>query len=81
MADYTPIACSLHDELQLRAMRRRTSAIEWRDAAGDTRLVHAIIADVFARDGVEYLKTADGAEIRLDHLVRVDEVEFGSSDC
>ena len=76
MSDYQPIDCALHDELQLRALRRRPSELEWREADGTPRVGEGVCIDVFARGGVEYLKLADGTEIRLDHLVRVDEVEF-----
>lgn len=76
MADYHPIDCGLHDELQLRALRRRTSELVWRDDDGTLRTTEGVCTDVFSRDGAEYLKLADGTEIRLDHLVRVDEVDF-----
>lgn len=81
MADYRPIACSLHDELQLRAMRRSTCSVEWSDESGAPRSIRGVVVDVFARDGVEYLKLDDGLEIRLDRLARVDGVEFTDADC
>lgn len=80
MAEYRPIACSLHDELQLRAMRGGTHTVEWSDDHGARRSIHGPIVDVFAREGVEYLRLDDGLEIRLDRLIRVDDVEFGG-DC
>lgn len=76
MTDYHPIDCSLHDELILRALRRRTSELAWRDDDGAPRTGRGVCVDVFARGGVEYLKLADGTEIRLDRLLRVDEVVF-----
>lgn len=78
MRDYSPIDCGLHDELQLRALRRRACDIESLGDDGAIRRHHGTLVDVFARDGAEYLKLADGTEIRLDHLVRVDGVDFGA---
>ena len=34
--------------------------------------VEGLIADLYARDGVEYLRMAAGEELRLDWLVSVD---------
>lgn len=81
MADYHPIDCSLHDELQLRAMRRGVHTVEWSNEQGAPRSLRGTLVDVFARDGVEYLKLDDGTEIRLDRLIRVDDVEFGGAGC
>jgi len=88
MADpYRPIACGLHDELQLRAMRRIAVTLRYRgDAGGDApegessvRQRAGRVVDVRTRDGAEYLVLDDGAEIRLDRLVEVDGIHFGDA--
>jgi transcriptional antiterminator Rof (Rho-off) len=73
---YTPISCSLHDELEARATRRTTAAIEFTGNDGPLHLVRTIIVDVFSRAGVEYLKTFEGTVIRLDALVSVDGQQY-----
>ena len=36
----------------------------------------ATIADLFARDGVEYLAISTGETVRLDQLLEVDDFKF-----
>lgn len=72
MSDYEPIDCSDHDKLEALATLRQIARISYRGADGATEQVEDLIEDVFARDGVEYLRTAGGRELRLDALVSVD---------
>lgn len=73
MPDYTPIACAFHDRLESWAVRRETVEVVWRDAeAEDTAVTQ--IADVFARDGADWVRLGTGAEVRADRLVSVGGV-------
>jgi len=72
---YEPIDCSFHDRLESWATLRSTTTIRYLDRAGVEVEVRARIADLYTRDGVEYLQTDGGLEIRLDHLVSVDGIE------
>jgi transcriptional antiterminator Rof (Rho-off) len=72
MSDYEPIDCADHDKLESLATRRQIARISYRAEDGGTREVEDLIEDVFARDGVEYLRTAGGEELRLDALLSVD---------
>ena len=72
MSDYEPIDCSDHDKLEALATLRQIARISYRGADGATEQVEDLIKDVYARDGVEYLRTAGGRELRLDALVSVD---------
>jgi len=87
---YRPIACGLHDELQLRALRRSRVTLRYRlpddvapGAAGgegaEVRVVTDRVVDVRTRSGAEYLALASGEEIRLDRLVEVDGIPFGDA--
>lgn len=84
---YRPIACALHDELQLRALRRARVTVRYRSTPGpghaasapDVRELEGRVVDVRTRDGAEYLVLAQGDEIRLDRLVDVDGVAFGDA--
>ena len=73
---YKPIDCSLHDRLESAATLRHPVRIIYRDADGEQHQTEDRIVDVFAKDGQEFAKTADGTLIRLDHLVSVDGVDF-----
>jgi transcriptional antiterminator Rof (Rho-off) len=69
---YTPIACSIHDKLEETAVRRTVAHFVIRDGGGETRELQDRVEDVFARDGVEYMRTGEGHEIRLDQLESVN---------
>lgn len=79
MSDYTPIDCALHDRLESIATLRAVVRIEYIDDDGGVRGADDRIADVFARDGAEYLRTGSGLEIRLDHLETVNGIRYGNS--
>lgn len=73
MQPYQPINCTFYDELEARATTRQPCEIVFQapgQAAPTT--VHGVIADLYIRDKVEYLRLVDGLEIRLDWLVSVD---------
>lgn len=72
MSEYEPIDCADHDKLESLATLRQIARISYRGDDGTTREVEDLIEDVYARDGVEYLRTAGGEELRLDTLLSVD---------
>ncbi len=77
MTDYKPIQCSIHDVLESFATLGTECEIE-RSVDGTTEVLRGRIADVFARDGAEFLAfvSTEGAseEIRLDRLIAVREL-------
>lgn len=77
-APYVPIACSYYDRLEHHAVRGAPVEVVYQ-AAGATRAVTAVLADLFSRDAVEYarLAPADGTpafDLRLDRLVSIGGV-------
>ncbi|QDA59932.1 hypothetical protein [Hymenobacter jejuensis] len=76
-ADYKPISCSFYDELEARATQRQPCTLTYRTEA-DTppSTYHGIIADLFIKNKVEYLRLEDGFELRLDAIVAVDDKEL-----
>lgn len=81
MNNYRSISCAFYDVLELLAMRRRRCVIEYISPDGSLKAVEAAIADVFAREGAEYMLLTSGETIRLDSLTSVDGVKpdaFGS---
>lgn len=77
VSGYRPIACGLHDELQLLALKGRPVVVAYRDEGGALRQVTARPLDVSTRDGAEWLALDSGAPVRLDRLVEVDGRPFG----
>jgi Rho-binding antiterminator len=76
MSSYQPVNCEFHDVIEACATLRKPVAILVENTDGTHHAMHAIISDVFARDGVEYLKTECEELIRLDALLAVDGHEI-----
>lgn len=77
--EYKPIACGLHDELELRALRKNKVKISFLEEAGNVKTISCIIVDIFSKDKVEYLKTDEGIVIRLDDILEFDGIRFNQS--
>ncbi|SEU03558.1 hypothetical protein [Hymenobacter actinosclerus] len=76
-AAYQPINCSFYDELEARATTGQPCTLTYRtepDTPPST--YHGIIQDLYIQDKVEYLRLADGFELRLDNLLAVDDKEL-----
>lgn len=76
---YTPIACALHDELQLLVLRGRVVRLVALDEGGAPVAREAKPTDVATRGGAEWLVLDDGSALRLDRLVEVDGRPFKGS--
>ena len=75
MKSYTPIACHLYDELEIAAMRRQDVVLDLQTESGRETLTDKIV-DLWARDGVEYMKLASGKVFRLDHIFSMNGREL-----
>ena len=73
MSDYQPVACALHSEYELLAMRRAKVEIVRED---DGATLRGIVSDILVHDGAEFLLLECGAgervEIRLDQIDRYE---------
>lgn len=74
---YRPIACSLHDQLEVVALRGRPVRLRVREPDGSVRELEDRVVDWVARDGAEWVVLGAGGEVRLDRLVSVDGIDFG----
>lgn len=77
--EYKPIACGLHDELELRALRKNKVELSFRGESNSIQTITCVIADIFSKDKVEYLKTDEGFIIRLDDILELDGIRFNQS--
>jgi Rho-binding antiterminator len=69
---YHPVSCAFHDRLEDHATLRKPVRIR---AYGLDRAVRehtAVITDVYARHGAEYVALDTGDTLRLDQLIEVD---------
>lgn len=69
---YIPISCDMHDRLLDAATLRRECELTIAGAPGDARRIRGVIADVYSRDGAEYLQLRDGTTLRLDEILEFD---------
>lgn len=77
--EYKPIACGLYDELELRALRKQKVKIVFLNDKKENGIVECVIADLFSKNKVEYLKTEDGNIIRLDDVIELDNILFNKT--
>lgn len=71
---YEPIDCAFHDELVSWATLQRPVEIVYKNQTGDQVTTQSRIADVFTKDGAEYVRLQNGEIIRLDMLTQVREI-------
>lgn len=73
---YQPISCDFHDLLEVHATKRQATDVQYRDADGQLQTRHAVITDVYAKEGADYLTLSTGETLRLDQLVVVDKAKL-----
>lgn len=71
---YTPISCSIYDQLEAFAVQGVEVTLIYRNSGNEEMQVTTMIQDLQTRNHVEYLVTTSGQEIRLDHLVSVNQI-------
>jgi len=72
---YVPIDCEFHDVLEAVAVRRRVVSITYLEESGQRKTVESRIADIYAKDAMEFMRLDDDSVIRLDLVVDVDGVD------
>lgn len=77
--EYKPIACGLYDELELRALRKQIVKLAYKNDNNEHEIIECIIADLFSKDKVEFLKTSDEKIIRLDNVLELDNIIFNKN--
>lgn len=71
---YQPIACGFYDELGLRMLRGQPCRLLVAEGS-ERRTVEARIEDLYTEGAAEYVRLSDGATVRLDRILRVDDVD------
>lgn len=72
-APYTPIDCNYYDHLEAAATQRRRVELQYFNDLRQLCLGSGVIETLFIRDKVEFMRLKSGEEIRLDHLIRLDD--------
>ncbi|MCX7220855.1 MAG: hypothetical protein NTY70_18560 [Burkholderiales bacterium] len=69
---YGSVNCEFHDVLEALARRRQRCALVYLAEDGSTQTCEALITDVYAKTGADYLRLDNASELRLDRLLQVD---------
>ena len=77
---YDPISCEFHDRLEDLATLRKPTQLHFRDETGADQRRDAVITDVFALNGEEFVSLSTGERVRLDRLVEVDGARLADHD-
>ncbi len=72
---YKPIACQLYDQLEILSMRGEECTIQYLNQ-GESKTASGKIVDLFPISSVEYLKLDSGKTLRLDMLVKINDIDF-----
>ncbi|MFZ6748895.1 hypothetical protein [Undibacterium sp. Ren11W] len=69
---YRSVNCEFHDVLEALATRRQRCVLVYLAEDGSTKTCEALITDVYAKAGADYLRLDNASELRLDRLLQVD---------
>lgn len=69
---YIPVSCEFHDRLEDLATLRKQASVSYVDEDGAQQQRSAVIKDVYAREGADYMLLSTGETVRLDRLIEVD---------
>ncbi|WP_229417366.1 hypothetical protein [Massilia sp. Root418] len=72
LPQYIPVSCEFHDRLEDLATLRKQAGISYTGEDGALQQRSAVIKDVYARDGADYVSLSTGETVRMDRLVEVD---------
>jgi Rho-binding antiterminator len=71
---YQPIACHLYDQLEVLALHRQLCLVEYWNEQGESETRQTRLMDLLSRDRQEFVRLEEGIEVRLDALIRVQQV-------
>lgn len=71
--DYRPIDCNFYDELEAIATLGREAHLLYKKADGTSGEAVGKIVNLFAKNKEEFLVLDTGFELRLDHLISVND--------
>lgn len=71
---YKPIDCGFYDHLEAAATIKKYVKLQYFTEIREFITVMAVVKNLYTKDGEEFLVLSTGDEIRLDRIVRIDEV-------
>ena len=74
--NYKPIDCGYHDHLEAAASKREFVKLQYLSDIREFQTATGVINDIETRSGEEYLTLSTGEEVRLDRIVRLNDIAF-----
>ncbi len=74
MSNYTPISCSIYDQLESLAVLNASVTLTYLHDSEEQVILTTKIFNLQTIDHIEYLITAEGVHIRLDHLLSINQL-------
>ncbi|GAA4496174.1 hypothetical protein GCM10023172_08990 [Hymenobacter ginsengisoli] len=71
--DYKPIDCGFYDELEALATRKKQVYLQYFNDLRQLCQGPATFKTFVTREHIEYALLASGEEVRLDHIIRIDD--------
>ncbi|RYY67417.1 MAG: hypothetical protein EOO13_14605 [Chitinophagaceae bacterium] len=68
---YVPINCDFYDELEALATIGKRVNVIYQEGGSQVETA-GVVRDLYAHDGIEYMKLDTGVIFRLDKLVQID---------
>lgn len=78
MKKYTPIDCNQYDHLEIWALQKQLCKITYLNE-GERIAVHTTIKTIETINKEEFLILNDGSKIRLDWIVKINDITFGGN--
>lgn len=80
MKPYSPVSCTLYDELALAISRGKSIELSI-DDDNAIESINVVPVDIFSKNGEEYLKIEGDRLIRLDYIRKINDEPYGKTKC
>ncbi|MCH8495220.1 MAG: hypothetical protein LAT57_06255 [Balneolales bacterium] len=80
MKPYSPVSCTLYDELALAISRGKSIELSIEDGNA-IETINVVLVDLFSKNGEEFLKIEGDRLIRLDYIRKINGEPYGKTNC
>ncbi|MEZ5008455.1 MAG: Rho-binding antiterminator [Chitinophagales bacterium] len=78
---YEPINCSLYDYLEMWSIKKIPVHIHYQEGDNSQMVEHDFIFDLQTKNKEEFVFLNSGKVIRLDNIIRINEIDFTVRSC
>ena len=78
---YNPINCSLYDYLEMWAIKKTPLHIYYKEGSESQTIEQDFIVDLQTKDKEEFVFLQSGKVIRLDNILKINNVDFMIRSC